>query len=220
MSTKSTSPGARLLALLALIPLAFAFAPPASGADGASTSGVTVTAVNPGTSSAGSDLRITLTAHSENNGVENPSCRPQDATLDCWGSLVLRIPKSDGLTVSGLEVHRVAVGETDCSDEGGDEGGGCDHEELATTVVGATPGHVKAQVNGVGVLTRPGETGAEPGTKVQLKITLTDYGTAAYTDQIDVQINRFEPGSEKPPLYAVTAQTVQQVQIHYLGGAG
>jgi hypothetical protein len=215
MITKSTSPRARLIALLSVVPLALAFAPPASGADGESTPGVTVTAVNPGTSPAGSDLKITLTAHSEKSVVENPSCRPQDATLDCWGSLVLRIPKSGGLTVSGLEVHRVALGETGCGDEGG-----CDHEDLATTAAGATTEPVEAQVNGVGVLTRPGDTGAEPGTKVQLKIALTDNGTAPYADQIDVQINSFVPGSEKPPLYTATAQTVQQVQIHYLGGAG
>lgn len=215
MITKSTSPGARLLALLAVVPLALAFAPPASGAHGESSPGVTVTAVNPGTSSAGSDLKITLTAHSEKNGVENPSCRPQDATLDCWGSLVLRIPKSGGLTVSGLEVHRMAVGETGCGDEGG-----CGHENPATTAAGATAEPVEVQVNGVGVLTRPGDTGAEPGTKVQLKITLTDHGTARYTDRLDVEINRFEPGSEKPSLYAATAQTIQEVQIHHAGGTG
>lgn len=217
-----------LVGPLTLAAFSLAFVPSAAAADGGSTPGVIVTAVNPGTSHVGSDLKITLTAHTEKSSAASPSCRPQDSTLVCWGSLVLRVPDAGGLSVSGLEVHRVAVGDVSCGDDesgdcGGEDGGSCDDqggscEDGAHTAAALAPSAVEAQVNGVGVLTNPGTTGLPVGAKVQLKITLTDNGTAKYADQIDLQINEFVTGSAKPLLYQSGPQTVQQVQIHTLGG--
>lgn len=229
--------GARAWVLFAAVGLVFAFAPGALAQGGQSTPGVSVTAQNPGTAP-GSDLRITLTAHSERSTAESPSCRPQDANLRCWGDLVLRIPDAGGLTLSGLQVHRVAVavGDISCGDEG-DEGDSCDgHEggDMAATAAGNPAQYpIKAQVNGVSVLTRPGEALCwlfdsqgqpqvqEPcpvGTQVQVKITLTDNGPAQYADEADVVVNQFVPGNTKPLIYDTGTQAIQQVQIHWLGG--
>ncbi|MGN6577013.1 MAG: hypothetical protein ACTHKG_15150 [Nocardioides sp.] len=68
-----------------------------------------------------------------------------------------------------------------------------------------------------------GNTELPVGTKVQLKITLTDNGKAAYGDQVVVQVNQFVEGPDKPLLYKSGIETVQQVRIHVdesTGGAG
>lgn len=211
--------------------LSLVYIPSAVAASGTSTPGVIITAVNPGTGHAGGDLKISLTAHTEKSSAAAPSCRPQDSTLDCWGSLVLRVPDAGGLSVSGLEVHRVAVGDISCGDDesgdcGGEDGGSCDDqsgggcEDGVHAAVAVATGAVQAQVNGVAVLMNPGSTGLPVGSKVQLKITLTDNGTAKYIDEVDVQINKFVSGSAKPMLYESGPQIVQQVQIHTLGGQG
>lgn len=96
--------GVLLAALAVMIP----FGSGAFAQGGHSTPGVAVTAQNPGTHP-GDSLRITLTAHTEKGTVENPDCRPQSATLQCRGSLVLRIPGAGVMSVSGFQVHRVAV---------------------------------------------------------------------------------------------------------------
>jgi hypothetical protein len=221
MSRKWTARSGVLFGALAVV---VSFGPAAFAAGGLSTPGVTVTAQNPGTSSAGSDLRITLTAHTEKSTVPNPDCRPGSATLTCWGSLVLRIPDAGGMSVTGFQVHRVAVGDIGCVDEGS---GGCENDMAATAEPPPYP--VQAQVNGVAVLTDPGtltyppgtpQAGepVPPGTAVQLKITLTDNGTAQYQDQADVQVNLFVTGSVKPLLYDTGPQPVQQAQIHFEGG--
>jgi hypothetical protein len=212
MRKRLTTLATRLLALVAVVPLAFAFVAPASAAGGESTPGVTVTAMNPGTSPADGNLKISLTAHTGQSPLENPSCRPEDMTLECWGSLVLRIPQLGGLSVANLEVHRVAVGDTSCGDEG-DEGG-CEGEPMSVTATGADEA-VEAQVNGVAVLVKPGSSGYPAGTKVQVKIALTDNGPGLYVDQVDVQINKFEPGPVKPLITQTGPQVVQQVRIHY-----
>ncbi|MGN6577012.1 MAG: hypothetical protein ACTHKG_15145 [Nocardioides sp.] len=103
---------ARFVALLAVVPLAAAFAAPASAA-GDSTPGVTVTASNPAGSKAGGPT-LSLTAHTEASAFSDPSCRPEDLTLECWGSLVLRLPAYGDLAVGSFEVHRVAVGDISC----------------------------------------------------------------------------------------------------------
>lgn len=216
---------ARSGVLMGALAFVIPFNPAAFAQGGQSTPGVTVTAQNPGTY--GDGLRITLTAHAEQSTVQNPDCRPQSATITCWGSLVLRIPDAGGMSVSGFQVHRVAVGDTGCGDE---ESGGCEGGDMAA-MAAEPPGYpVEAQVNGVAVLTDPGtltyppgtpQAGqpVAPGTTVQLKMTLTDNGTAQYRDQVDVQVNLFVSGSVKPLLYDTGAQTVQQVQIHFEGSS-
>lgn len=205
--------GRRLGATLAVLALALAFAAPASAAGGESTPGVTVTAQNPGTSRLGSDMTLALTAHTEESTVINPSCRPEDVTLECWGSLTLRIPEYGDLAVGNFEVHRVAVGDIGCGDEG-DEAGCGGHGADAALAAPTLP--VQAQVNGVGFVKWSGNTGLPVGTKLQLKFTLTDNGPARYGDQVVVQVNRFAEGPDKPLLYVSEPQLVQQVQIRYV----
>lgn len=211
MRAKFATSGERLGVLLGVVSLAVMFAVPASAAGGHSTPGATVVAVNPGTSTSGSDLRITLTGHAERSTVVTPSCRPQDLSLDCWGSLVLRVPDAGGLTVSHFVVHRVAVGDISCED---DEDGDCGDHEMSESAVGAGEEAVQAHVNGVALLRNPGNTGLPAGTKVQLKFTLTDAGPEPFGDHVDVQINEFVPGPVKPLLYSSGPETIQQVQIH------
>ncbi len=205
-------------AATATLGLALAVTPTAYAAGGLSTPGVTVIAVNPGTAPGGTTMKLTLTAHTENGTVADPSCRPQDMTLQCWGSLVLRIPKAGGMSVSDFQVHQVAVGDTSCGDdEGGDS---CGDDMAAVAVATSTP--TKVQVNGVGVLTDPGDLtyqgkAVPVGTKVQLKISLTDNGPGLYRDQVDVQVNLFQTGMTKPLLYDTGMQTVQQVQVQFTG---
>jgi hypothetical protein len=206
-----------LIVLLAAIPIS-AWAPaPVRAAGGESTPGVTVTAVNPEGSTVGSDLTIVLTAQTEASSVPNPSCRPQDVNLACWGSLVLRIPKYGDVMIGELEVHRVAVGDIACGGDDGDDGCG-DHEMAATALAVTTP--LKAQVNGLGVVKWSGNTGLPVGTRVQLKITLTDNGKAKYRDTVVVQVNLFQQGPVKPLLYQSGPETIQQVQIHFAGDGG
>lgn len=199
----------------AALALVVGLGPPAWAASGQSTPGVTVTAQNPGAPGKPSNLRITLTAHSEVSTVADPSCRPQDANIQCWGDLVLRIPEAGGLTLSGLQVHRIAVGATTC---GGDEGGdSCGDMTAALGPDGSYP--VDAQVNGLSVITDPGSTSYPAGTQVQVKIALTDNGGAQYADTASVQVNEFVPGTDKPLIWQTAApQVIQQVQIHYSTG--
>lgn len=203
---------ARLGVSFAALALVVGFGPAALAAGGQSTPGVTVTAQNPGTSSQGDNLRITLTAHSEVSAEASPSCRPQDANIQCWGDLVLRIPKFGGLTLSGLQVHRVAIGDTTC----GDDEGGCG--DMTAALKPGTLYPVNAQVNGLSVMTNPGDSGLAPGTQVQVKIALTDEGPASYADLVDVQVNEFVEGSIKPLIYDTGSQVIQQVRIHYDNG--
>lgn len=192
------------------------------GGGGRVDAGVTVTAQNPGTAG-DSDLRLTLTAHSAASTVPNPSCRPEDRNIECWGDLVLRVPEMGGLTLKGLEVHRIAVGATTC-------GGACGGMTAALTPNGSYP--VEAQVNGLSTITSPGTARCQPegttaaapipcpvGTRVQVKITLIDNGPGQYVDTASVQINQFMPGPTKPLLWETgVPQTIQRVQIHVDNG--
>ncbi len=239
---------ARLFTLLAAMALGVTFGsvasakgtPAGEAGGGQSTPGVIVTAQNPGTSPQGSELRLTLTGHSEPSTVANPDCRPATATrppptLRCWGSLLLRVPadsaQAAGLVVTGFqEVHKVSVGETSCGDDqGGDcdgdegAGGGCEGgggcEEAANAVSPAGSEPVVAHVNGVAEVAVPGDTGLTAGEAVQVHITLYDFGTAQYQDQVLVQVR---PKVDKmqnsvPWTYQSGEQTIQQVQVHYLG---
>lgn len=194
------------------VTLGLSFAPAASAQSGLSTPGVTVTAVNPGSTGTGSTMKLTLTAHTERSTVPDPSCRPEDLTLRCWGSLVLRVPDEGGFSVTGFQVHRVAVGDISC----GDENGGCG--DVAAVASGSQQ-PLKAQVNGVALVTDPGSLASEgvaAGTEVQLKMTLTDNGTGQGEDTIDLVVNAFQSGSDKPQLFETVA-TIQQVQIHLHG---
>ncbi len=236
----SRSAGVRprvLVVVLASLALVISFAGAVSATPGESTPGVTVIAVNSGGPRAQSDVQISLTAHSERGTVDSPSCRPQDLTLRCWGSLHLQVPDMDGMTVTRFEVHRVAIGDASCDhdDDGGcdhDDDGGCDHDDdggcgghddgghdaMATELARLLADYpIDAQVNGVAVLTDPGNTDLPAGTKVQVKITLTDNGRARHGDEIDVQVNEFVPGPVKPLIYQSGPQTVEQVQVRLLG---
>jgi hypothetical protein len=213
---------------LVAVAVTLSFAPAALAQDGASTPGAIVTATNPGTSARGSDLTLNLTASSERVTVADPSCRPQDLTIRCRGSLYLRIPERDGMTVTRFEVHRVAVGDIGCGDdEGGgcgDEGGGCedgDGCEEASVATPITTFPVQAQVNGVATLTKPGDTGLAVGTQVQVKITLTDNGKAKFGDLVEIQVNLFVSGPVKPLIYETSQpQVIQQTQFITLGTRG
>ncbi len=204
--------GTRLVALLAVVPLAAAFAPPAYAAQGESTPGVTVIASNPGVRSDTSDLGIALTAHTETSTLDSPSCRPEDLTLRCWGSLTLRVPEL-GMRVTQLQVHRVVVGDIACGEDGGCADG--EGDGIVPTAAGEP---LQAQVNGLAVLQAPGNSGYSAGTQVQVKITLTDNGSAPYADQAEVTINAFISDDDKPQIYHSPPAPVQQVQIHYVGG--
>lgn len=198
--------------LLLAAPLVIAVpAQPAAAAEAASTPGATVTAVNPAAATRHGNLHIALDAHAENSSVDHPSCRPQDATLRCWGSLVLRIPEAGGFSVSGFQVHRVAVGDVSCGDDHDD---GCgDHEATTSSTTGIVP-PVQAVVNGVAVVRDPGTTGQRRGSMVQLKIRLVDESEALDADLVDVQVSKFVPGQVKPELYRSGPRTIQQVRIH------
>ncbi|MGE5289201.1 MAG: hypothetical protein ACM3ML_18800 [Micromonosporaceae bacterium] len=214
---------ARAGVLIAALTLAAGLGPAAWAAGGQSTPGVTVTAQNPGAAGTPSQLRLTLTAHSEASTVANPSCRPQDRNLACWGDLVLRVPEIGGLTLKGLEVHRIAVGDITCG--GGEDEGDCGGEMTAATTPDNSP-PVQAQVNGTSTITNPGDaicpvtgTICPAGTKVQVLMTLTDNGAAQYGDTITIDVNQFVPGPNKPTIWETSApQTIQQVQIHYDNG--
>lgn len=215
----ATTWSARFGVLLAAVTLTLGLGSAAWAAGGQSTPGVTVTAQNPGTSSAGSDLRITLTAHSEASTVANPSCRPQDANTQCWGDLVLRIPGAGGLTLQGLEVHRVAVGDISCS---GEEEDGCG-DEMTAPALRSDSAPVQVQVNGISTITNnPGDAFCPAtnmvcpvGTKVQVLMTLTDNGPAPYGDTITIDVNQFVTGPNKSTIWQTDApQAIQQVQIH------
>lgn len=84
--------------------------PTALATRGQATPGVTVTAQNPGTPAQGSDLRITLTAHSVATTQASPSGSPQDAGIRCPGDLMPRIPAFGDLTLSGLRVRQFPRG--------------------------------------------------------------------------------------------------------------
>lgn len=208
----SNSQVRRIVGLLAAVALVIEFTPPVAAA-GTSTPGVTVTAVNPAGSKGGSDLTLSLTAHTELGTAADPSCRPQDATLECWGSLFLVIPERANLAVGNLEVHRVAVGDISCGDEGGEDDGCGDHE-MGT--MGVVAGPELAQVNGVAYVKWPGDTGLATGTKLQVKFTLFDSGTAPYVDQVVVQVNVFVEGPNKPLLYQSAPEAIRQIQIHFV----
>lgn len=189
-----------------------AMAPPALGAaaqaaDGVSTPGVTVTGQNTAWPGAPDGMRLTLTAHSEASTVADPSCRPEDANLLCWGSLVLRVPDFGGMALKGLEVHRVAVDTGGSGDEG--DGG---HETALASTPGGYP--TTAYVNGLSTIVTPGESALPVGAKVQVKMTLVDKGTVQHADTIDVAVYEFVEGHTKPLVYDSGPQIVQQVAIH------
>ena len=213
-------------ALVTVAGLLVALAPAAFAQEGASTPGATVTAVNPGRSELGSDLKLGLWAQAEDSTVADPSCRPKDATIQCWGSLLLRVPEFGGMTVTLVEVHRVAVGDIGCGGCGGHEGddgcddGGCGGEGEMAVAVSTFP--TQAQVNGLGVLIRPGDSGLVEGTKVQFKITLWDNGPGLYSDGARVIVNEFVHGSEKPLIYdsGEVPITIKKVRLSLPDDAG
>lgn len=178
---------------------------------GRSTPGVVVTAQNPGTSPAGSGLGIDLLARTEPSGVANPSCRPKDKNLQCSGTLSLHVGGAGGFSVTGFQVHRVAVGDISCSDSCGDEAA------ASPTAGGSGSAQPEdAQVNGIAFVADPGSLDIAVGAEVQIHMTLVDNGTPTYGDQIDVIINRFiEP--VKPLLYETGFLTIEQVQLQHLG---
>lgn len=194
-------------------------ATPAQAAGGSSTPGLVVTAQNPGGADRPSDLRITLTAHSDASSVVDPSCRPKDANLECWGSLLLRMPSFGGMTLQGIEVHRVSLGGSGGHDGGGgcegDDGDGCgDDHEGGMTATASTDQPVTAVVNGLASVVAPGDSGLAAGTSVQVKMSLVDNGTAQYADTIAITINRSVGKDAWQLVYATGPQTIQQVRIH------
>lgn len=180
-----------------------------SGGGGNSTPGGSVMALNP-PGRPGAGIHMMLNAHSQWSTVESPSCRPQDANIRCWGTLLLEIPGAGGLSVRDFEVHRVAVGDTGCDGCGSHDDG---HDVSPTATVGVSQ-PVQAMVNGVAVLRDPGILDVPAGTTVQLKIRLTDNGDAVHADQVQIQINELAHGDDRPELYRTEPQTIQQVRIH------
>lgn len=206
---------AYLGAVTAALALAAPSAPAAAAQGGASTPAVTVTAENSGGANQPSTVKIALTAHAEKSSAADTSCRPEDPALRCWGSLVLRLPDAGGFSVSSFTLHRVAVGSTSCGDTG-DEGG-CGDVALAAAVLGQP---TEAQVNGIATVSDPGSLqarGVSPGSVVQLKMTLTDNGTAPFADTVQIVVNAFTAGMDKPQLLDTGVQRVQHVLIHFEG---
>ena len=111
-------------------------APAASAAGGQSTSGVVVTATNPGDATGFSTMRLQLVARTAPSSVTDPSCRPQDVTLQCSGSLNLVVADFGRLSVTGFQLHRLAVGDISC--RGGDEGDCGDGDTGSRPVVTGT----------------------------------------------------------------------------------
>ncbi len=218
-SRRIHSMAAHAVAALALaVGFTLGGAPTASAVHGESTPGLVVTAENPGGTQA-SDLRITMTAHSELTGVPDP-CRPTATTMECWGSLVLRLPELGGLSLRGLDVHRVALLEGDGHDggtcgDGGDECGG--EGGMAVTVSALTlPAHLI--VNGTSTVSAPGTSGLSAGSVVQVKMTLVDYGPAQGADTIAITINRFAGEDNWQLVYATGVRIIQQVSVHEVDG--
>lgn len=138
---------------------------PAEDRGGPSTPDVVVTAQDPSIS--GDGPRITLVARTDAEAV--PSA-----------SLVLRFA---GMSMVGLDAHRVAVGDTGC--------GG--HEDLAPAVEEVDGD--RAVVRGLAVLREGG--GALPdGSVAQVWIDLKDVGSAPYADQARVRIRPAPHGEE------------------------
>lgn len=208
----------RLSALVAALAVGATLAPGAAAQPGGSTPGAVVTAANPGTSARGGAFFLSLTAHSAKSSGATASCRPQDATLRCFGSLVLRIdlPGTGGeVTLAGLEVHRVAVGDASCGGCGGDEA----TEAAAGPAGPAGDESDEAAVNGRSTVTR-GTPELPTGTPVQVKAVLVDNGNAPYSGRADITINAFVPGSSKPEIASTGDVAVEQVAIHLLGPGG
>lgn len=202
---------ATFVALVAAWTMVGGFTPAAYAAGGLSTPGATVIAMNLGGPWAQNPMSLLLMAHAQASTVANPSCRPEDKNIDCWGWLMLRLPQFGGMSVTGLQVHRVAVGNVACGD-----GGGCGDASATPTgaIVPAAGGTgVQAQVNGLGRLVSPGSSKLPTGTQVQVKITLTDNGHTPYRDVADVQVNQFISDSSKPLIYDSGPQTIQQVVL-------
>ena len=206
-----TTRGARLAALLSGFLLGLGFSSVAF-ARGVSTPGATVIVENPGTYSGASDLRIGLTASSARSILGNATCGSGGQGLPCSGSLMLTVPARGGMTVTSFQIHRVAVGNTGCGKDSCDDSGGGQEvaQPAATEPLG--PGAVRAQVNGVGVLSVPGDTGLAVGTKVQVHIALIDNGPTMYEDVADVQVNLYIEGS-MPLIYESGPQVVEQVEV-------
>ncbi|MEG3615079.1 hypothetical protein [Isoptericola haloaureus] len=202
----------RLSGTLLAVLLVGATAQVAAAAEGESTPGVTVTAVNPVSALRDGGLRVALTAHSGTDGSGVTSCRPQDATIDCWGSLVLQTPGPDGIRLADLEVHRVMVGGPGLGHGPGGPGGHVGHP--GATAAGAGQ---QAVVSGQAVLRDPGSTGLPRGSAVQVRIHLADVSQVAGHDLVDVQVNELVHGPVKPVLYESGPQPVLQVGIHPRG---
>ena len=73
---------------------------------------------------------------------------------------------------------------------------------------------MKAYVNGLSTIVKPGFSGLPSGAKVQVKLTLTDNGAARYADAVDIVVNEFVDGPVKPLIYDSGEQIIQQVAIH------
>lgn len=173
---------ARLIPVVSLVALSAALAlavPATEAADGdglrggPSTPNANVVAVHTGASPfwfvstdpehpdrPAAELRLTLNARTDRAAV--PSAQ-----------LLL---EADGLEVLGFEVHRVAVGDTEC--------GGT--EEVAPAEDGHEEG-VRAVVRGVGVLASDGD-GLAAGEPVQVWVDLDDRGEKAFGDRGRVRI--------------------------------
>lgn len=202
-------------ALLAVLALGATVAPAAAGQAGRTVPGAVVTAVNPGTSGQGGDFFLSLTAHSAKSSATAPSCRPQDTTLRCFGSLELRIaiPEMGGdVTLAGLEVHRVAVGDTSC--------GGCEGDETTEAAVGpAGPTRDEsdeAAVNGLSTVTR-GTPELPTGTTVQVRIVLVENGRAPYSGEAGITVAELGEGSNGPEIADTGEVPIEHVAIHLLG---
>ena len=212
----------RLLPLIALAPLALAYPPTVSAAEGETTPGLSVSVLGVATHGGESPLTLRLTAHSEQITLGEPgSCRPKDQNMRCWGSLRLVVHDMGGMRIDHLDVHRVAVvGEGDHGEEHGEDHGE-DHgdaHENATAATAALDAPQRIQVSGVAVIKRPGTSGFAQGTLVQATIMLVDNGKQRYGDTADVTVNEFVEGPTKPLIYQSGPVAVQQVRADQLAG--
>jgi hypothetical protein len=161
-----------LVVAIAIAILAATAAQPASADDhdgaqnGVSTPGATILAQNPG---ANGELRLTLTAHTDHDGV--PSA-----------ALVLRVA---GVRVLDYDAHRVVITDTAC--DGGHEAGAESASE---------PDGVRGLVRGTGVLATSA-FGLRAGSTVQVWLDVKDRGAELYGDDARVRIRPAPHGEDE-----------------------
>jgi hypothetical protein len=121
----------------------------------------------------------------------------------------------DDMIVTGMEVHRVTVGDVSCGGCGGDERGPGTGELMAASAArpdGEEP--ATAVAGGLATVVYPGAGGLARGSQVQVKTTddVSDFGWLPYQDTADIVVNDV-PGPDKPLADGPGTKVIQQAVI-------